>query len=143
MKRLILSVLVVLAIATAVVGCKSSSTPSSGNTELQGTWMWTYTSSNQTATLTYIFNGNNWTMTITTPTESVQDSGTFTIDPTANPKTIDMYLAACTGPWESNIGKTLPCIYLLSGTNLTIAFGDPGGIARPISFTNGRVFIKQ
>ena len=74
--------------------------------------------------------------------ESGHDSGTFTLDSTANPKTLDMYLAASTDPSESNIGKTGLYIYQLSGTNLTLVGGEDVDV-RPTSFTNGRVFIKQ
>ncbi len=108
MKRLILSVLVVLAIATTVVGCGTSNavkSPSSGNTELQGAW----TETSFGVTMTFTFSGDNFTATAT---GSIQWSGTFTLDSTANPKTIDLYYATCTYPSDSNVGKTALGIYL-------------------------------
>ena len=115
--------------------------PSSGNADMQGTWMWN-APANKNITMTYTFSGNNWTMTIIAPSTSIQESGTFTFDSTANPKTLDMYMAACTDPSESNVGKTGLYIYQLSDTNLTLAGGEDVFV-RPTSFTVARVFIKQ
>ena len=128
MKRFILSILAVFAIAAAVVGCGSSN-PSglpTGNTELQGTWTWTE------AGVTFTFSGNNWTITSTI---GDQTSGTFTLDSATNPKTIDLYFATYSEPQAASqvVGKTALGLYLLSGTNLTLALGDPG-TARPTSF---------
>ena len=142
-KRLILSILAVFAIVGAVVGCTSGST-SSGNTELQGTWK--ATSPDGTVTITFTFSGNHWTMTEASAaqSQSIQLLGTFTIDSTANPKTIDLHIAA--HPSSELIGKTILNIYQLSGTNLlVIAFGDNPDTARPTAFTGTNVytFIKQ
>ena len=137
MKRLILSVLAVFAIAAIVVGCGSS------NTELQGTWRTTLDDANiGSLSITYTFSGNNWECTWASTTFNAEMSGTFTFDSTANPKTLDMYMAACTDPSESNVGKTGLYIYQLSDTNLTLAGGEDVFV-RPTSFTVARVFIKQ
>ena len=135
MKRLILSILAVLAIATAVVGCTSDNqvkSPSSSNTELQGTWA--ATSPDATQTLTYTINGNNWTMTRTSAKGSIQESGTFTLNPTANPKTINLSCTASTYPSDPGVGTTGLGIYQLSGTSLTLEMANKGD-ARPTSFT--------
>ena len=163
MKRLILSVLAVFAIAAVVVGCGSNNTPeptptptptpmptptptpTPSNTELQGTWTITWTTSDTTATSTYTFSGNNWIVT-STPA-GIQESGTFTLNSTANPKTIDMYFATSTYPsgTSPNVGKTGLGLYIVSGTNLTLAVGDHPGDARPTSFTedNTITLVKQ
>jgi uncharacterized protein (TIGR03067 family) len=145
MKRLVLSVLVVFAIAAAVVGCGSSNT-SSGNTELQGTWKAT-NPNDSTMTYTFTFNGNQWTMVLalTSASQSFQESGTFTIDSAANPKTIDMLFVSSV-PADSQIaGTTALGIYQLSGTSLMLGLGDPGNATRPTSFTDdNRVdLVKQ
>ena len=137
MKRLILSVLAVFAIATAVVGCSSSNTTgptptlTSGNTELEGTW----TAATEGMTLT--FSGNNWTFT----RSSLQISGTFTINSAASPKTIDRYVTTSSVP--QYVGKTSLGIYLLSGTNLTFVGLEPGNATRPTSFDMAVVLVKQ
>jgi uncharacterized protein (TIGR03067 family) len=142
MKRLFLSILVVVAIATAVVGCKSNDT-SSGNTDLQGTWMATAPDDN-TMTITCAFNGNQWTMTEAIATVgSIQLSGTFTVDSAANPKTIDMLFTSF--PMETDwVGKTSLGIYEISGNSLNLCMGDPGE-TRPTSFTEDDTltFVKQ
>jgi uncharacterized protein (TIGR03067 family) len=142
MKRLILSVLVVFAIAAAVVGCGSSNT-SSGNMELQGTWKATDPADN-TTTITFTFNGNQWTMTeaSTSMALSFQMSGTFTLDSAVNPRTIDLYITACSIA-PDQVGTTLHSIYQLNGTNLAIANGQGG--TRPTSFTadNTANLVKQ
>ena len=139
MKRLILSVLAVFAITAVVVGCGSSNTSSSGNMELQGTWTGTLSG----ITMTYTFSGNNWELTETKEsTIMVQMSGTFTLDSTANPKTLDLYTTACP-IIPTQVGMTWHSIYKLNGTNLAIANGEGG--TRPISFTadNTTNFVKQ
>ena len=191
MKRLILSMLVVFAIAAAVVGCGSGSTagptptptltptitstpaptstptstvtstpmptstpaptptPTSSNTELQGTWVGTGADKN--VTMTYTFSGHNVTLAFTsistipgTTAKSLQESGTFTLDSTANPKTIDLYVVTSTDPSDPAVGQTILCIYQVSGTNLTIA-RDAGSATRPTSFTadNMANLVKQ
>jgi uncharacterized protein (TIGR03067 family) len=142
-KRLILSILAVFAIATVAVGC-GGNTSSSGNTELQGTWKSTTT--DKTATITFTFSGNNFTSTLISTVASVpsmQESGTFTLDPTANPKTIDLYLATSTLPSASDVGKTELGIYQLSGTSLKLYLRSSGD-ARPTVFPNDSlIFVKQ
>lgn len=144
MKRLILSVLAVFVITAVVVGCGSSNTSSSGNTELEGTWTETVPGTDimPATTITFTFSGNNWELIETATSVSFQVSGTFTLDPTANPKTLDLYITAST--LASNmVGTTLHSIYQLSGTNLAIANGQGG--TRPTSFTadNTANLVKQ
>jgi uncharacterized protein (TIGR03067 family) len=136
MKRLVLSVLVVFAIAAAVVGCGSSNT-SSGNTELQGTWKATDPNDSAT-TVTFTFNGNQWTMVLasTSASQSFQESGTFTLDSTANPKTIDMLFVSSVPAAPGIAGTTSLGIYQLSGTSLTLELGDPTSATRPTAFTD-------
>jgi uncharacterized protein (TIGR03067 family) len=56
------------------------------------------------------------------------DKGTYTIDPAAKPKTIDI-----TGVEGPNAGKKIPGIYELNGDTLTICYGL-GGSPRPTEF---------
>jgi uncharacterized protein (TIGR03067 family) len=95
--------------------------------------------------MAFTFSGNNWTLTATSAAtlESIQESGTFTLDSTANPKTIDLYTTSFPTAPEL-VGTTSLGIYLLSGTNLTVAIAGNPGDARPTAFTEGNpVFIKQ
>ena len=145
MKRLILYILAVFAITIVVVGCGSSNTSSSGNTELEGTWTETVPGTDimPAMTLTFTFSGNNWASIETTTSATVyQMSGTFTLDSTANPKTLDLYITTAT-LWSNMVGTTLHGIYQLSGTNLAIANGQGG--TRPTSFTtdNTANLVKQ
>jgi len=136
MKRLILSVLAVFTIAAVVVGCGSSNTALSGNTELEGTW--TATAPDNTSTTTFTFSGDDCTFT---RPGVLQMSGTFNLSYAASPKTIDFYIATSSDP--QYVGKTSLGIYLLSGTNLTLEIGMPGD-ARPASFTeDGFNLVKQ
>ena len=133
MKRLILSILAVFAIVGAVVGCTSGST-SSGNTELQGTWK--ATSPDGTVTITFTFSGNHWTMTEASAaqSQSIQLLGTFTIDSTANPRTIDMLYVSSVPATPGIAGTTALGIYQLSGTSLKLEPGNPDS-GRPTAFT--------
>jgi len=56
------------------------------------------------------------------------DKGTYTIDPAAKPKTIDV-----TGVEGPNAGKKMPAIYELDGDMLRICYGL-GGSPRPTEF---------
>ena len=137
MKRLILSVLAVFAIAAIVVGCGSS------NTELQGTWRTTLDDANiGSLSITYTFSGNNWECTWASTTFNAEMSGTFTFDSTANPKTLDLLFTYADEMFGFTIeGGTLYGIYQLSGTNLTLTFGGDPGTARPTSFTDSFVLV--
>jgi uncharacterized protein (TIGR03067 family) len=67
-----------------------------------------------------------------------KDEGTFTVDPSKSPKTMD--ITGTTGP---NKGKTIPAIYQLEGDTLTIAYELDGG-QRPTKFespANSKVFL--
>ena len=143
MKRLVLSVLVVFAIAAAVVGCGSSNT-SSGNTELQGTWV-NSTTGLLLNTITFNFNSNQWNMMWAFGSESntLQMNGTFNINPSANPKTIDMVYTSF--PMDTaTVGQTSLGIYELSGSDLTLDLGDPGNTSRPTAFgDDAMTFTKQ
>jgi uncharacterized protein (TIGR03067 family) len=129
-KRFILSILVVLAVATVVVGCTPSS--NSDLQQLQGRW--TTTTGNMT--VTYTFSGDSWSMVASSALTLhlvSQLAGTFTLSSAANPKTIDM-LVSSSPSWPEMAGTTLLGIYQLSGTNLTLAVGYSGD--RPTSFTD-------
>jgi len=95
------------------------------------------------ATVTFTFSGNNWTLTFTST--SFQESGTFTINSVANPKTIDLYVATSTDPSYSGVGETGLGLYQLSGTNLTLALGRLGDTTRPTAFTEDNTInlVKQ
>lgn len=60
------------------------------------------------------------------------DKGTYTLDPAANPKTIDV-----TGVEGPNAGKRIPAIYELHGDTLRICYGL-GGSPRPTEFKSLR-----
>jgi uncharacterized protein (TIGR03067 family) len=140
-KRLILCVVAVFAIAAVVVGCGSNNTaePPSGNSELQGTWTGTARNSGSVV-YTFTFSGDNYTLSFT----GSQGSGTFTADAAANPRTIDFHITAHTT--TQYIGKTVLGLYELDGANLTLALAQPPGTTpRPASLTAGMVFdlVKQ
>jgi len=56
------------------------------------------------------------------------DKGTYLMDATAKPKTIDI-----TGTEGPNVGKKIPAIYELNGDTLRICYGL-GGSSRPAEF---------
>jgi uncharacterized protein (TIGR03067 family) len=141
MKKLILSVLAVFAIAAVVVGCGSSNTASSGNTELEGTWKRIGPGDTSIA---YTFSGNNWTMTATAGSESIQMGGTFTINPTSNPKTIDIVYVYSVPANSSAIGKTALGIYELNGISLKLYINGVSSSVRPTAFpVDTMPFVKQ
>src|SRR5215471_17812360 len=66
------------------------------------------------------------------------DKGTYTIDPSAKPKTLDI-----TGTEGPNVGKTIPAIYELDGDTLRVCYGL-GGAPRPTEFkspTGTKIFL--
>jgi uncharacterized protein (TIGR03067 family) len=147
MKRIIPFIFAVLAIVAFVSGCGSGNTPSSGNTELEGTWTTIVPGAEimSDMTITFTFNGNDWELTeleTETSTAVIQMSGTFTLDSKANPKTLNLYITDCPQGTEE-VGTTLHSIYQLSGSKLTIA-NEEGG-TRPTSFTayNTIDLVKQ
>jgi uncharacterized protein (TIGR03067 family) len=111
---------------------------------LEGTWTETVSDSGiGTVTITLTFIGNNWELIETLDSSTMlQMSGTFTLDSTANPKTLDLYITACSMAPEQ-VGATLYEIYQLSGNNLALASGQGG--TRPASFTadNTANLVKQ
>ncbi|MFA5056172.1 MAG: TIGR03067 domain-containing protein [Dehalococcoidia bacterium] len=144
MKKFFLSIIPVLIITIVIVGCGSSDTSSSGNTELQGTWVGIltetcYTPPCRTYDITFTFNGDDLAVT----NNGKDISGTFTLNTVANPKTIDFYIVTDEyGPEYE--GKTAMGIYQLNGSNLELALGEAGGV-RPTSFAedNSIILIKQ
>jgi uncharacterized protein (TIGR03067 family) len=118
---------------TAEPTSEPTPTPSqSSDTELQGTWTETLTDGGVSHDRTFTFSGNNWTATA-----GNRVMGTFILDSAANPKTIDLYFAAGGDPMYDPMyeGETWLGLYQLSGTNLTIAFANLPGDARPTAFT--------
>jgi uncharacterized protein (TIGR03067 family) len=57
--------------------------------------------------------------------------GTFDLDPTKKPKTMDMHVHE--GP-DKHVGKSALCIYALDGPHLIWAPCDPGSGNRPSAF---------
>lgn len=61
--------------------------------------------------------------------EKVEEEGTFSVDPTASPRSIDLKIRK-----GADEGKTQPGIYLLDGDTLKIALARPGAQDRPTAF---------
>jgi uncharacterized protein (TIGR03067 family) len=76
-------------------------------------------------TLKLVIKGNRYTVTI----GDMSEEGTFKLDPTRNPKAID--LSPSSG---ANKGKTVKGIYELDGDTHKTCFADPGK-PRPKDFT--------
>ena len=60
----------------------------------------------------------------------VEDKGTFKLDPSKNPKEIDIRFRD-----TNNDEKTVLGIYTWDGENLKLCLGEPGGETRPKDFT--------
>ncbi len=60
----------------------------------------------------------------------VEDKGTFKLDPSKNPKEIDIRFRD-----RNNNEKTVLGIYTWDGENLKLCLGEPGGGTRPKDFT--------
>ena len=76
------------------------------------------------------FTGN--TFVVTLADGSVPIKGTFTVDPTRSPKTIEY-----TDTFGADAGKTFPGIYILEADLLVFCVGDPGE-KRPTAFRTRR-----
>ena len=76
-------------------------------------------------TIKLVIKDDKYTVTVG---EQGTDQGTIKLDPSANPKTMDI-----TGTDGPNKGKTFPCIYELDGDTLKICY-DLSGKARPTEF---------
>ena len=172
MKKLVLSILAVLAIVTAVAGCESghkttviptpeptvapmdtptptpvptqeptpTPTPVSSAMEIEGTW--TGQANNGTLNITYTFSDSSWTVTDTNieTLQSIEMSGTFTIDTSANPKLIDLYIAASSLP--DFVGATMFGLYEVSSSSLLLTYNSSNE-ERPTDFTEAITYVKQ
>ena len=67
----------------------------------------------------------------------VVEEGTYTVDDSSSPKTIDFHIT--TGPDQ---GKQQLAIYNLEGERLTMVFSEPGSSERPKSFDPGTSVVK-
>jgi uncharacterized protein (TIGR03067 family) len=94
---------------------------------LQGTW----TATKGDAKIQMVFDGNKFSFEIKGKTVS----GTYTLDPTKKPKTIDMLVAEGSDEDTKKFkGKTAKCIYELDGTKFKWNANEPGGDERPEAF---------
>lgn len=128
------------------LACGGGSATSNGNGQgggdpaLIGTW-----SGNEVGDTSTV-----WTFVIDATTMTVASSGveeyagTYTADPTSNPKRLTALITSC--PFTAYIGKTSNGIYQVEGngpSTLTFAGNEPGNPAVPTSFTPSetRVFV--
>lgn len=75
------------------------------------------------------FNGN--TFVVWRADGTIVIEGTFALDPTREPKTVDW-----TDTFGTDAGKTFPAIYALDGDQLIFCAGDEG--RRPTEFRTGK-----
>jgi uncharacterized protein (TIGR03067 family) len=97
----------------------------SDTSELEGTWK----DLHQGWSLE--FNGNQ--IKIKSPNPQLCMEGTFTSDPAADPKEIDIKIKKSAGPQYQ--GLTSLGIYKIDNIMLTLALGEPGNKTRPQTFS--------
>ena len=84
------------------------------------------------------FNGNN--VKITAPSPGMSMEGTFTSDPSADPKKIDIKISKSGSPQYQ--GRTSLGIYKIEDIILTLALSEPGSNDRPQAFsTSGGAMV--
>jgi uncharacterized protein (TIGR03067 family) len=121
----------VVGLAAAAAGAKP--VKQDDRDRLQGTWV-----STAGPPIELTFTGNRWTAR--EKKENVELKGTFKLDPTKKPKTIDMTV-------EEGMefqGKTSLGIYELDGDTLRWCANEPGKAERPKEFKregNGQRFL--
>jgi uncharacterized protein (TIGR03067 family) len=142
-KKYLSGLLLIVAILVAVVmvvGCNEST----HGTELEGMWTTVYHQSDgSNIILDYSFCGNNWVSTLISTSLIDEMSGTFTLDSTANPKTLDLLITSPPTTDSDMYGSTWYCIYQLDDAFLTLEFGEAVGAARPTSFTNDSILFLR
>jgi len=101
-----------------------------GSTELEGTWIGQEDTGEP---FTFYIKGNKWASNNSDFSEWY--NGTFTSNPNADPKEIDLLVEDC--PFAGYIGETALGIYKIEGDVLTFTISEPGRAYRPISFGEG------
>jgi uncharacterized protein (TIGR03067 family) len=99
----------------------------SDKSELEGTWK------DLNQGWSFAFSGNQ--VTIKSPNPQMWIEGTFSLDPAADPKEIDLAIEKSGIPAYQ--GLTSLGIYKIEGSSLTLALGEPGKKSRPDSFGSG------
>jgi uncharacterized protein (TIGR03067 family) len=131
MRRLVLAVVASLAvIGLAAVAVADEAADKKDKEQLQGTW--TAVSGEQEGKEdakakehAIVFEGDKFSVK---RGDKVEVQGTFKIDASKSPKTMDMNITE--GP-EDIKGKTAQAIYVLSGDELTWCVSEPGSGKRP------------
>jgi len=107
-----------------------------GATALQGTWA-TSSINGQTASegneLTLTFEGNKYHQTFG---GTVNERGTFKVDATKKPMTIDLSITE-----GNDAGKTQLGIFEVTGDTMRCSFNPPGSTERPVSLTEGAIVV--
>jgi len=101
--------------------------------KFQGTWVWIYAEKageeQDVGDRQLKFDGE--TFSYADLGRDVEDKGTFKLDPSKNPKEIDIRLRET----DNRDEKTVLGIYTWDGENLKLCLGEPGGGTRPKDFT--------
>jgi uncharacterized protein (TIGR03067 family) len=95
--------------------------------ELEGTWKDTHQG------WSFEFSGND--IKITAPSPQMCIEGTFTLDPSADPKEIDIKINKAGSPQFQ--GLTSLGIYKIEDIVLTLVLAEPGNNTRPQTFSSG------
>jgi uncharacterized protein (TIGR03067 family) len=107
-----------------------------GAAALQGTWALT-TINGQAATegneLTLTFKGNEYHQTFG---GTVNERGTFKVDATKKPMTIDLVIKE-----GDDAGKTQLGLFEVTGDSMRCSFNPPGSTERPASLTEGALVV--
>jgi uncharacterized protein (TIGR03067 family) len=122
--------IIVLTISVVFLSCKNNGNPASPpvpvKTELEGTWVGNNTDGIDQTSYTYIVALDS----IIVDTNSIEKfRGTFTLDTATSPKQINMLVTK--SAMVSDVGKTIPALYILSGNILKITANGPGSQRPP------------
>jgi uncharacterized protein (TIGR03067 family) len=99
--------------------------------KLQGTWV----AAEGPKGMQMTCSENKWTLRANEDGEEQFAKGTFTIDPTQDPKTMDLTVVEAKGKEvERYIGKTSRAIYEVSGDTFKWCANEPGKEDRPKAF---------